>query len=80
MSSNARKAKGTVRPAPCCRPRPGGCSAHQPNVCLEVRQHGKWVHMGVLTPEHEWAAPPPSKRTLRKLSMLIATPPEEATP
>lgn len=51
------KARGTVRPAECCRLRVGACPEHTPNVKLEVRQRGKWVHMGVLTPEHEWIDP-----------------------
>lgn len=71
LPRHARKAEGTVRPEHCCVRKIGTCSKHSPNVAVEVRLHGKWVHLGVLTPEHEWVAPPPSKSTLRKLSLII---------
>lgn len=54
----AGKRRMTVRPVGCCRSNIGTCPVHRPNVSLEVRRGGKWLHIGVLTPEHEWLIQP----------------------
>lgn len=59
-AKKAGKRRMTVRPVACCRSNIGTCPVHRPNVSLEVRRGGKWLHMGVLTPEHEWLIPAPS--------------------
>lgn len=68
----AAKARGTVRPVSCCRRSgAGACLQHKPNVALEVRKGGKWVALGVLTPNHEWVLPV-SKTAARKLAKAAA--------
>lgn len=81
MTTSPHKARGTVRPEPCCqRAGAGACWTHAPNVSLEVRRGGKWIHMGVLTPEHQWVIPVSKKAARRALEAAKAIEPKEAVP
>jgi hypothetical protein len=73
MTIRQAKARGTVRPESCCRASgAGACAKHKPNVALEVRKGGKWVHLGVLTPEHEWVLPALGRRRRKALERTLA--------